>query len=300
MSGEQAVTSGESAPRLGMAGLHDLARRLSPFWTAFIGLAVIGVVVGAVNVSSILIEAHRSGADIDVWRPATWEGTSFLVILALSPLIGLAVLRWPVNAQTLWPNLAIHAALTIAFSLVHVAAMVGLRKLIYAQMGESYDFSHGALTLEFIYEWRKDVLSYVGIAFGFWLAARIASGPPANLEPKAGAGAQQPARLALRVGGTTLYLAPADIISVDAAGNYVEIHYLAAAGDAKSALVRGTLARYEADLAPHGLVRVHRARLVNRAHVRAMEATSAGDAALTLSDGRVVNASRRYRAALEA
>jgi DNA-binding LytR/AlgR family response regulator len=47
-------------------------------------------------------------------------------------------------------------------------------------------------------------------------------------------------------------------------------------------------------------VRVHRSRLINRAHIAAIKPTPSGDVDITLSDGRTVTGSRRYRAALEA
>ena len=62
--------------------------------------------------------------------------------------------------------------------------------------------------------------------------------------------------------------------------------------------VRGVLSSVDARLAPHGFARVHRSRLVNKAHIRAIRPTGAGDVEIELSDGRTLAGSRRYRAAL--
>ena len=62
--------------------------------------------------------------------------------------------------------------------------------------------------------------------------------------------------------------------------------------------VRGTLAAWEAKLAPLGFVRVHRSRIVNRARIRAVKPTPSGDIELTLDDGGVIAGSRRYREGL--
>jgi DNA-binding LytR/AlgR family response regulator len=64
--------------------------------------------------------------------------------------------------------------------------------------------------------------------------------------------------------------------------------------------VRGTLASWEARLAARGFVRVHRSRLVNRTAMSAIKPTPSGDIEITLTDGRIVAGSRRYRAEFQA
>ena len=56
----------------------------------------------------------------------------------------------------------------------------------------------------------------------------------------------------------------------------------------------GRLADYEARLAPHGFLRVHRACLVNLARVRSVLPRSHGDRTLVLEDGQRVEMSRHY------
>jgi hypothetical protein len=228
------------------------------------------------------MEAGRDGDALSAWKPFLWEYSSVALLLALAPLVGLAIRRFPPARDGLVRFVLVHAALTVPFSLAHVAGMAAIRLLGYGLAGQPYDFSNGMLPLELVYEWRKDVLSYSVIGFAYWYFGRARATP---------AGAP---RIEVRDGGTAVFLTPGEIASVEAAGNYVEFRTAA-----RTHLVRGTLAAWEAKLAPHGFLRVHRSRLINRAHIRALKPTPAGDIEITLEDGRSVLGSRRYRAALE-
>ena len=59
--------------------------------------------------------------------------------------------------------------------------------------------------------------------------------------------------------------------------------------------MRGTLAAWESRLALHGIVSIHRLRLVQRACIAAVRPTPSGDVEISLIDGRVLVGSRRYR-----
>jgi DNA-binding LytR/AlgR family response regulator len=245
----------------------------------------VGVVITVVNASSVLLEAQRDGDVLDPRAPFLWEFSSWALIVGLAPLVGAAIQRLPPSRAD-WPRFLLgHAALTIPFSLVHVAGMVAIRKLGYALAGASYDFAHGALARELFYEWRKDVLTYALLAATYYIFQRR----PAPIQAAPGEN-----RIEIRDGGTALFLAPEDILYLEAAGNYVQFHTAA-----RPHLVRGTLASWEARLSPRGFARVHRSRLVNRARIGALRPTPSGDIEITLDDGRTLLGSRRYRAALE-
>ena len=62
--------------------------------------------------------------------------------------------------------------------------------------------------------------------------------------------------------------------------------------------IRGTLSAWELRLAGQGFVRIHRSRLVNRTHVGALEPTGSGDFEVTLTNGRKLQGSRRFRSDL--
>lgn len=270
-SGGQIGTSGETRTRLGPWGVIALA----------------GVAVAFVTASSDLTEIRRAGADVHWIEPVLWEITSALVIVGLAPLVGLAVRRWtPREDNLLRPGL-IHFALTIPFAAAHVAAIFVLRESAYWAVGAHYGYFHEDGVLgTFVYEWRKDVLTYAAIASLYWWFQRRAEQPPAVTPGES--------RIEIRDGATAVFLAPADLLFLEAAGNYIEFHTAS-----RTHLVRGTLAAWEAQLADRGFVRIHRSRLVNRARIAAIKPTPAGDIELTLDDDRTLTGSRRYRAALE-
>jgi len=246
-------------------------------------IAAVGVVVALVNATSGIIE----GAG-DHWiEPVVWEATSAVVIIGMAPLIGMAMRRWPPRADNLALAGAIHFALTIPFSLGHVLAIFVMRETAYWAVGAHYGFFHdNGVALTFLYEWRKDVLSYAAIAAVYYVFQRMAERPP-PARPNDD-------RIEIRDGGAAVFLAAADVLTVEAAGNYIEFHTLA-----RTHLVRGTLAAWEARLATHGFVRVHRSRLVNRARIGAIKPTPAGDFEIVLDTGRAVVGSRRFREALQ-
>lgn len=256
-------------------------------WRPWIFVAAVSVVVVIVNATSNILELQRAGAAFQWWEPVTWEVSSTLIIVALAPLIGRAVRRWPPGRDN-WirPGL-IHLGLTVLFSLIHVAAIYLIRNGVYWLMQDHYGFFDDGVGLVLVYEWRKDLLSYATIAAVYWVFDYIAARRRAALQ-------LADDRIEIRDGGTAVFLAATDILFIEAAGNYVEFHTAA-----KTHLVRGTLAAWEERLSRRGFARVHRARLVNRAHVTALKPTSSGDVEIALSDGRTVGGSRRYRTALE-
>lgn len=273
-SGGDGGTSGER-PRLG--------QRLGP-WSL---IAIVGVVVAFVTASSELTEIARTGANIHWSEPVLWEATSALSIIALAPFIGLAIRRWPPREDNFVRFGLIHFALSIPFAAAHVAAIFVTRESAYWAVGAHYGFfEEDGVLGTFIYEWRKDILSYAAIAAVYWWFQRQAERPPPERPGDE--------RIEIREGATAVFLAPRDLLSVEAAGNYITFNTAA-----RNYLVRGTLASWEARLAAIGFVRVHRSRLVNRARISATKPTPSGDLEITLDDGRTILGSRRYRDALE-
>lgn len=269
-SGGEGGTSGEALRR----------RRL--LWLG-LGLAAFLVVQSIANVESTVEDMAKLGvieSRAHVW---TWQLTSVAVWLALLPVLGWLVARvrpprfsWPVT-------ILLHALATVPVSLVHVVAMVALRKLVYAAGGERYDFGSWPMTL--LYEYRKDAASYLlavlFLAFAQWLLARPAPAPAPERD------------MLLVADGSVTHHVPAETIeSASAAGNYVEIVW-----SGRTLLHRTTLAALAERLGP-GFVRIHRGRIVRRAAVRSIETDKSGDFTVTLESGATLRGSRRYRAGL--
>jgi LytTr DNA-binding domain len=260
-------------------------------WMVYAAVAVGVVATCAVNAASIPIDLARHGVPIPYWQPLVWELSSGIVILALVPAIHYAVrhsLQWAVPPIALLP---IHGAFALAFSTVHVLAMVGLRKLAYALIGGgAYLFDFSASNL--LYEARKDLVAYFLIASVFWLAERQWAVAGANAGRAALAAAPQPpGELWLRDGTTSVRIDPREVAWVSSAGNYVE--YCLASG--KRHLIRATLAGEEERLVPFGLVRVHRTRLVNARRVKRVTTLASAGFEVELDTGEIVVGSRRYR-----
>ena len=269
-SGGQIGTSGESGFRPG------------PWAT----VALIGVVVAFVNATSDIMELRRSGSDLHWAAPVLWEVSSAVVIVALAPLVGRALRRWPPRDGDLGRFALIHLGLTIPFALAHILTIFLVREAAYAAVGARYGFFDDGVALTMLYEWRKDVLTYGAIAAAYWWFQRRANEPPPERPGED--------RIEIRDGASAVFLAPGEVFWVEAAGNYIEFHT-----GARSHLVRGTLAAWEARLAALDFVRVHRSRLINRARIASIKPTPSGDVEITLSDGRMLAGSRRYRAALD-
>lgn len=277
-SGNPEVTDGAQSGTSGRAPL-----RLGP-WSVII---LVAIPVCLVNATSVLIELGRLRMDVHPAEPFFWEFSSALVLVLLAPLVGRAVARWPLEGPGIWTALAIHAGLTLPFALVHVVGLWAIRQGTYALIGGDYDFFGSGVGLTLLYEWRKDLISYaifVAVYSGArWLERR--KDVPGAPSP--------PERIEVREGSRTLFLAPADILFLEAAGNYVEVH--TATG---MHLVRGTLAAWEQKLSKLGFMRIHRSRIVNRSHIAALQSTGSGDFEVTLTGGRKLPGSRRFRTGL--
>ncbi|WP_084398595.1 LytR/AlgR family response regulator transcription factor [Henriciella aquimarina] len=221
------------------------------------------------------------------------QATSHAVILVMTPFITFMLSRYPLGA---WRRtLPMHLGAVVIFSAVHILAMVALRKLLSPLIfGVPYDFGL-ADPSTWLYEFRKDVLSYALIAALFSLN-RLAE--QRSLEAEAARKeARERHRLTLKSGGRTFFVEADRVIWAKAASNYVEV-----ITPDRTILARSTLTELERllDAAGGRHVRVHRSHLVNMDHVREIEPTGEGDVTLTLDTGDTVPGSRRYREKYEA
>lgn len=248
------------------------------------GLAIAGVILAVVVVNA-LSAAHdtaRRGGGYDLGPPLFFELTSGAVMIALLPLVRRAV-HFLARQATRWQAAALAFGIAIAFSGLHILGMVGLRVAGAALVGSSYDFDWGN---DLPYEFRKDLLALLAIGAGFWLIGRRTRQPDAPAD-------EAPEILWLKDGAASIRVEPRAVLTVTSAGNYVEYDV----GDRRH-LVRGTLTGEETRLAPYGIVRIHRTRLVNLARVVQVQPTPAGDFTLCLDTGATVAGSRRYREAV--
>jgi hypothetical protein len=250
--------------------------------------------IGIVNALSKAQDAAWHGDVYDARTPLLWEMSSIVTIILVAPLLFVAVRRMRHVAG--WPfRIGLAVAAIVAFSSLHIAGMVGLRKLAMFLVGGSYDFHFSAATL--IYEFRKDVITCLLIGGALWLIdshREAQQARSASAKAPADGASAPPHMVWLRDGSTRIRIEPRDILWISSAGNYVE--YALAGG--RNHLVRGTLAAEETRLTRFNIVRVHRTRLVNLSRVTGLRAGPSGDFELTLDTGQTLAGSRRYRGAV--
>ncbi|MFS2205456.1 LytTR family DNA-binding domain-containing protein [Variovorax sp. Varisp36] len=246
------------------------------------------------------------------WEVATWEGSSHLVLLLLIPALVAVERRLSPLVRGHWVRfLAWHAVASVAFSVVHVVGMFGLRAVVYALAGERYEF--GGWIDQWGYEYLKDVRVYASIVFGIWAyrlfmlrlqgEARVLDAPEAPAEQKGAAPAEpealsppvRPERFLVRKLRREFLIAATDIDWLQAEGNYVGLHV-----NGHDYLLRATLTDFLAQLDPVRFVRVHRSHAVNLGRIKEIEPLDGGDARLHMHDGTTVPCSRRHRDALRA
>jgi hypothetical protein len=276
------------------AGTRGGLRGISGADRLFYGVvAAISLGIGIVNAFSLAQDAAWRGGVYDLRTPLFWELSSIVVIIAVAPVLFVAVRR--MRRLSRWPlRIGLAVAAIITFSGLHIAGMVGLRKLAMFLAGGAYDFHFSVATL--IYEFRKDVMTCILIGSALWLIDSRRETRQARSDATAPRDAisATPEMVWLRDGSSRIRIEPHDLLTIGSAGNYVE--YCLA--DGRSHLVRGTLAAEEARLTKFNIVRVHRTRLVNLSRVTGLRTGPSGDFELTLDTGQAISGSRRYRDAV--
>lgn len=267
------------------------------FWaiTLLVGWFAINVVVLA---TTTLMEFARGASSIPVWEPFCWEISSQLIVLLLIP-VGIFINdRW-FDQLKLSVRLAAHTALTIPFSAVHIAGMVGIRQLWYRLMDSHYIF--GNLPTEVLYEYRKDAQSYLTIAlviFGYRLIVRRLHGEASylakddeseNLEPES-----PPERLLIKKLGREFLIQISDIEWIEASGNYANLHI-------KDSVYPMRITMDKLDkLLPSNFTRIHRSTIVNLQQIHEVQPLDTGDYQVTLRNQKILTLSRRYREGFKA
>ncbi|MBO9663005.1 histidine kinase [Dokdonella sp.] len=129
------------------------------FWLIY---AAVWLALGLWHGVNVIVGLRNAGETLPAWQPLSWELTSVSVIAVLAIALARFERRFPLSGPG-WPaRLLCHLPAAVAFSLVHTAAMVGLRKLVYALNGAHYDFGDWRLGL--FYEFQKDLITYAMIA----------------------------------------------------------------------------------------------------------------------------------------
>src|ERR1700730_4675090 len=135
-------------------------------WLLYGAVAAVSLGIGIVNALSAAQDAAWRGGVYDVRTPLFWEMSSIVTIILLAPVLFVAVRRMR-HASGWLLRIGLAVAAILAFSALHIAGMVGLRKVAMLLVGGSYDFRFAVATL--IYEFRKDVITCFLTGGRLWL-----------------------------------------------------------------------------------------------------------------------------------
>jgi hypothetical protein len=245
-------------------------------------------VAAAGNLAATLDRQLRSGLPLSPSIPILDEVSSSLVWLALAPLIVMAFRRL-VPPRFPWALAALlHVVGAAAISLAHYGLTRLFRAIVHVASGQ--DFRLPVTWEGYVADLYRDALTYVLLGLFYCGAHALLV---ARRKAPEGESAAAPV-LEVRDGAQTLYIPIAEILWVEAAGNYVQLHVVGG----RAILMRATLASLEKRFEGWGFLRIHRSRLVNATGVKSVESHPSGDATLVLADGGTISASRRYRPTL--
>lgn len=246
----------------------------------------------SINASSLLMEAVNDGNTRPGWTWFALEYTSGLSMIALFPLVLMIERRFPLNWPVARSHIAAHLVGTLVFTVLHIALMTLLRKLVFA--AAEMDYSLGDLSWQLLYEYRKDAWTYAGFLFAIHVyrfimgrlrgeARLVAEGE--NDPPEA-----VPDRLLVKKLGKEFIVRVDEIEWLESAGNYVNLHV-----GKRIYPLRSTLASLIRQLEPGGFRRTHRSCGVNLEFVASINPLESGDAEIILTGGHQLPLSRRYR-----
>ena len=129
-------------------------------WYAALFLCSYIFINNTISASSYIMEAQRDGVlPFMIWEPFVWAYSSAISTLLLFPALVWLLKIQPFNWQKIPRSLLLYLLASIAFSLLHIAVMVAIRKLIYTLQDMQYDF--GLVWFELLYEYRKDLWGFL-------------------------------------------------------------------------------------------------------------------------------------------
>jgi len=248
----------------------------------------------SINATSVIMEARRNSneASFYTWEPFVWEYSSAISILLIFPGIVWLLKYAPLSWLNIKRQFAIYFLGSLIFSVVHVLLMVTIRKIVYWTNSMSYSF--GDVPFEFLYEYRKDLWGFIVIiiiikSYGFILsrlqgeASLIADGEEPD-KP------QTCNRLLVKKLGKEFIVKVTDIEWLESSGNYVNLHI-----KGRVYPVRSTLGGLIKQISDKGFCRIHRSHGVNLDSIDSITPLGSGDSEIKLTNGKVLNLSRRYK-----
>jgi two-component system LytT family response regulator len=100
----------------------------------------------------------------------------------------------------------------------------------------------------------------------------------------------KPFRIAVKAKGRILFIDPADVVTVQAQGNYVLLQRVSG-----SDLLRESMSTIAEKLRPYGFIRIHRSVLINASFVEEIHPWTTGEYVLRIKGGKEFHVSRTYK-----
>ncbi len=100
-------------------------------------------------------------------------------------------------------------------------------------------------------------------------------------------------RIAIKSNGRIVFINPADVVAVEAEGNYVLLQQRSG-----SYLLRESISAIAEKLKPYGFIRIHRSVLINSSCVAEIEPCLSGEYALRIRGGKEYTVTRTYKKGL--
>ena len=151
----------------GSSGISGGPRGISGTdWLLYGAVAAVALGIGIVNALSAAQDAAWRGGVYDARTPLLWEMSSIAAIILVAPVLFVAVRRMR-HASGWLVRAGLATAAIAAFSTLHIAGMVGIRKLVMQLASSAYDFHFSLATV--LYEFRKDLITCLLIGGTLWL-----------------------------------------------------------------------------------------------------------------------------------
>jgi hypothetical protein len=248
--------------------------------------------------TSVIMEQQRADSPMpfQLWEPFIWEYSSGLSALMLFPLLSLLSTKQPFTWQTLKHSLLIYFIASIIFCLCHLLLMISIREIAYLLMSRHYDF--GNIWYEFIYEYRKDLWSFIFFiifikGYNFIVSRLEGEASPIAQSEEENDREDEPQlidRLLVKKLGKEFIIKIDDVEWLESAGNYVNLH-----SKGRIYPLRATLTKLVSQISTKDFCRIHRSHAINLNSVESITPLPSGDSEVRLSNGKVLSLSRRYK-----
>jgi len=260
-------------------------------------LLIYFLINNGINATSVIMEAQRKGMpSFQLWEPFVWEYSSAISTLALIPALLYLLKILPFDWGNIRKSVAIYLVSSVIFSMLHIMIMVAIRELVYWTQAGHYDF--GNVGFELLYEYRKDVWGFIFLiavikSYGFILSRLQGEANPvgdgedeiisSNIE-----------RLLVKKLGKEFIIRVEDIEWLESAGNYVNLHI-----KQRIYPMRATMSHLVPKIENKGFCRIHRSYAINLDLIDSITPLSSGDSEVKLTNGKILNLSRRYKEAFK-